>query len=64
MAPRTACVRGMTSRGKIKVPDLLGFAGLPPGEVPALPLPVHIAEKVHAYTRRPVSRIRFVAWRT
>jgi hypothetical protein len=32
-------------------PDLLGFAGIPPAEVPALPLEQHVAEKVHAYTR-------------
>jgi hypothetical protein len=33
-------------------PDLLAFADLPPIRVPTLPLPLHIAEKVHAYTRR------------
>ncbi|MEX1255076.1 MAG: nucleotidyl transferase AbiEii/AbiGii toxin family protein [Dehalococcoidia bacterium] len=31
--------------------DLLGFAGIPPVEVPSLPLEQHVAEKVHAYTR-------------
>jgi hypothetical protein len=36
----------------VEAPDLLGFAGLPPVRVPALPAAVHVAEKVHAYTRR------------
>jgi hypothetical protein len=36
----------------IEAPDLLGFAGLPPVRVPTLPVAVHVAEKVHAYTRR------------
>lgn len=31
--------------------DLLGFAGLEPITIPALPLEQHVAEKVHAYTR-------------
>jgi len=31
--------------------DLLGFAGVPPTEVPTLALEQHVAEKVHAYTR-------------
>lgn len=31
--------------------DLLGFAGIAPVKVPALPLEQHVAEKVHAYTR-------------
>jgi hypothetical protein len=33
-------------------PDLLAFADLPPIRVPTLPLPMHVAEKVHAYTKR------------
>jgi hypothetical protein len=33
-------------------PDLLDFADIIPSEVPALPLEQHIAEKVHAYTRK------------
>ena len=33
-------------------PDLLGFADINPSEVPALPLEQHIAEKIHAYTRK------------
>ena len=33
-------------------PDLLAFADVPPVRVPTLPLPEHVAEKVHAYTRR------------
>jgi hypothetical protein len=33
-------------------PNLLAFADLSPIHVPTLPLPIHVAEKVHAYTRR------------
>jgi hypothetical protein len=36
----------------VEGPDLLDFAGLPPVRVPALPAALHVAEKVHAYTRR------------
>ena len=36
----------------VEGPDLLGFAGLTPVRVPALPVTLHVAEKVHAYTRR------------
>jgi hypothetical protein len=32
-------------------PNLLGFAGIEPVHVPAIPLPEHVAEKVHAYAR-------------
>ena len=32
-------------------PGLFGFAGIPPIEVPAIPLAQHVAEKLHAYTR-------------
>jgi hypothetical protein len=44
-------------------PDLLGFADIPPSQVPALPLEQHIAEKVHAYTRtyvggQPSTRVK------
>jgi hypothetical protein len=45
-------------------PDLLSFAGIAPILVPALPLALHVAEKVHAYTRRygadaaPSSRVK------
>jgi hypothetical protein len=35
----------------IETSDLLSFAGIEPFRVPA-PLPQHIAEKVHAYTRK------------
>jgi hypothetical protein len=35
----------------IETSDLLSFAGIERIRVPALPLPQHIAEKVHAYTR-------------
>ena len=37
---------------ELQGPDLVSFAGLSPVVVPALPLPHHVAEKVHAYTRR------------
>jgi hypothetical protein len=36
----------------ISGPGLLEFADIPPARVSALPLERHIAEKVHAYTRR------------
>ena len=36
---------------RLRGPDLLGFAGLAPIEVPAIPLEQHVAEKDHAYTR-------------
>lgn len=36
-------------------PDLLGFAGLAPVTVLAIPLEQHLAEKIHAYTRTYVS---------
>lgn len=32
-------------------PDLFSFAGIPPIQVPAIPLETHVAEKLHAYTR-------------
>ncbi len=35
-----------------QAPDLLDFAGVPPLRVLVLPTPWHIAENVHAYTRR------------
>jgi hypothetical protein len=36
----------------ITTSELLSFADIGPFEVPAVPLPQHVAEKVHAYTRR------------
>jgi hypothetical protein len=39
-------------RDELDGPDLLMFAGLSPIRVPTLPVSLHIAEKVHAYTRR------------
>ncbi|MGH3114253.1 MAG: nucleotidyl transferase AbiEii/AbiGii toxin family protein [Gaiellaceae bacterium] len=36
----------------LTTPDLLAFAEIEPVEVPAVPLERHVAEKVHAYTRR------------
>jgi len=35
----------------IHTSDLLAFAGIEPLALPAIPLPEHLAEKVHAYTR-------------
>jgi hypothetical protein len=35
----------------VRGPELLRFAGIPPAQVPALPLEQHVADKVHAYTR-------------
>jgi predicted nucleotidyltransferase component of viral defense system len=48
----------------LRGPDLLDFADIKPVEVPAIPLPRHVAEKLHAYTRvygrsgRPSSRVK------
>jgi Nucleotidyl transferase AbiEii toxin, Type IV TA system len=36
----------------IHTSDLLSFAGIEPLALPAIPLPQHLAEKTHAYTRR------------
>jgi len=36
----------------LTTPDLLGFAGIEPVRVPAIPLTRQVAEKLHAYTRR------------
>jgi hypothetical protein len=36
----------------LRGPDLLDFADIAPVEVPAVPITQHVAEKVHAYTRR------------
>ena len=36
----------------IHTSDLLSFAGIEPLALPAIPLPQHLAEKAHAYTRR------------
>jgi hypothetical protein len=35
----------------LRTEDLLGFAGIPPLEIDAVPLEVQVAEKLHAYTR-------------
>jgi predicted nucleotidyltransferase component of viral defense system len=37
---------------ELTTPDLLAFAGIEPAHVPAAPLEQHMAEKLHAYTRR------------
>lgn len=41
----------------VRGPDLLSFADIPPVQVPTLSLEQHVAEKVHAYTRRYVGRM-------
>lgn len=35
----------------IESPGLLSFAGIEPLRIPAIPIPQHLAEKLHAYTR-------------
>ena len=50
-------------RDTLTTTDLLSFAEIEPVEVPAIPLERHIAEKLHAYTRRygddqPSSRVK------
>ncbi|MDP8956150.1 MAG: nucleotidyl transferase AbiEii/AbiGii toxin family protein [Actinomycetota bacterium] len=42
----------VTEHDTLTTPDLLAFAGIDSLEVPAAPLERHIAEKLHAYTRR------------
>jgi len=39
----------------LRLRDLLGFAGIEPPEVPVIPPSQHLAEKLHAYTRRYAS---------
>jgi hypothetical protein len=39
----------------VSAPDFLRFAEIEPTAIPTLSLPYHVAEKVHAYTRRYVS---------
>jgi hypothetical protein len=41
-----------TAPDLVDAPGLLDFADLQPVRVPALPVTLHVAEKVHAYTRR------------
>jgi predicted nucleotidyltransferase component of viral defense system len=36
---------------RLRGPDILAFADIAPIEVPAVPIEVHVAEKLHAYTR-------------
>lgn len=44
--------RGPFEPDWIQGPDLLAFAGIPAFFVAVLPLEIHVAEKLHAYTRR------------
>lgn len=53
----------MTPAEQLTTPDLLAFAGIEPVTVAAIPLEVHVAEKLHAYTRtcegtRPSTRAK------
>jgi len=41
---------------ELSAPALLEFAGIPPAKVRAIPVHQHLAEKIHAYTRRYGSR--------
>lgn len=50
---------------ELSLPAMLSFADLPTVKIPALPIEWHLAEKVHAYTRRygpdadtPSSRVK------
>ncbi|MGI8608894.1 MAG: nucleotidyl transferase AbiEii/AbiGii toxin family protein [Candidatus Dormibacteria bacterium] len=36
---------------QVQTSDLLSFAGVVPASIPTIPIPQHLAEKVHAYTR-------------
>lgn len=52
-----------TDADRLATDGLLAFAGVPPLEVDAIPLAVHVAEKLHAYTRtyegnRPSTRVK------
>ena len=44
-------VDSITTPDTIQTSDLLSFADIEPVRVPTLPLPQHVAEKAHAYTR-------------
>ncbi len=51
------------SADELTAPDLLDFADIAPAHIRAIPLEQHIAEKLHAYTRRhaedqPSSRVK------
>lgn len=53
----------LTEADQLTTPDLLAFAGIEPVTVAAIPLELHVAEKLHAYTRtyegdRPSSRAK------
>lgn len=53
----------VTMAEQLITPDILAFAGIEPVTVAAIPLELHVAEKLHAYTRtyegaRPSTRAR------
>jgi hypothetical protein len=41
----------VTAAERLTTPDILAFAGIEPVTVAAIPLELHVAEKLHAYTR-------------
>ncbi len=43
---------GVSPADELTAPDLLDFAEIEPAHIRAIPLAQHIAEKLHAYTRR------------
>ena len=47
----SASGRDAMSRETLRTEELLGFAGIEPVEVDAVPLEMQVAEKLHAYTR-------------
>lgn len=54
---------GVSPADQLTAPDLLDFAEIEPAQIRAIPLEQHIAEKLHAYTRRyrddePSSRVK------
>lgn len=54
---------GASPTDELTAPDLLDFAEIEPAHIRAIPLERHLAEKVHAYTRRygddrPSSRVK------
>jgi hypothetical protein len=53
-------MKDMTTRPEtLTLPDFLAFAEIPPITVPTIPLTQHVAEKLHAYTRKYGDGTRF-----
>ena len=57
-------VSGVFPADELTVPDLLDFAEIEPAHIRAIPLAQHIAEKLHAYTRRTATPSPVPASRT